>query len=68
MVLVKFRSSEDAEHVTKKLKKMKTFINELIECIEDDEDEFDDDVEYRENSSMYRSGSSIGNRYRYRQK
>ena len=70
MVVVRFRSSEDAEHVTKKLKKMKMFINELIECMEDkyEEDDYDDEVEYREQEAMYRKGgsSSSGTRYRYR--
>lgn len=76
MIVVRYRSSEDTEHTLRKLKKMKRFVGELIECMEDehsreDDDEYDDDAEYREMEEMERGQyrgqyRGSGGRYSYR--
>ena len=72
MIVVKYRSSEDTEHTLRKLKKMKRFVGELIECMEDehsreDYGDYDGDVEYRDMEEMERDQyRGRGGRYNYR--
>lgn len=50
MVVVRFRTEENAKELLRKLKKMHKFTRELIECVEtkhEEDDEFDDES-YRE--------------------
>jgi hypothetical protein len=46
MMVVRFRSESEAKDTLKKLKKMKSFVKEMIECFED-KIEDDDDEDYR---------------------
>ena len=46
MMVVRFRSESDAKDTLKKLKKMKMFVKDMIECFEDKIEE-DDDEDYR---------------------
>lgn len=68
-MVVRFRSESDAKDTLKKLKKMKMFVKEMIECFEDKIEE-DDDEDYRYDDEEYermneRGGSSY-RRGRYR--
>lgn len=45
-MVVRFRSESDAKDTLKKLKKMKMFVKDMIECFEDKIEE-DDDEDYR---------------------
>lgn len=77
MIVIKFRSSDEAGHTLLKLKKMKKFVNELIDCMEEEEKydyherreshgyEDDDDVEYREDPMRHERVRHDG-RYAYR--
>ena len=47
MVVIRFRSNEEHEHMLKKLKRMNKFTDELIDCFEDKVE--DDDESYRYN-------------------
>lgn len=48
MVIFRMRGTSDSKEVLRKLKRMHNFTKELIECVEDDEIDFeDDDEEYR---------------------
>ena len=54
MMVVRFRSESEGKDTLKKLKKMKAFVKELIECFEDKmDDEYDDDEDYREDDEYY---------------
>jgi len=46
MMVIRFRSESEAKDTLKKLKKMKSFVKEMIECFEDKIEE-DDDEDYR---------------------
>ena len=68
MMVVRFRSESDAKDTLKKLKKMKMFVKEMIECFEDKIEE-DDDEDYRyddEYEHMNERGGSSYRRGRYR--
>lgn len=47
MKIIKFRSNSEHEDILKKVKKMKKFASDLEECLEDMIEE-DDDFDYRE--------------------
>ena len=69
MVVVRFRGESEAKDTLKKLKKMKLFVKEMIECFEDKLED-DDEEDYRYDDEDYehmneRGGSSY-RRGRYR--
>lgn len=45
MVILRMRGTSDSKEVLRKLKRMHNFTKELIECVEDDDMDFDDDEE-----------------------
>lgn len=68
MVVVRFRNSEEHEELLKKVKRMKKFVSELEECLEDGmEDDYgfrehkgaweEDEMNQRGRYSRYRMGS-----------
>lgn len=69
MIVVKYKSAEEAKHLLHKVKRMKKDIEEVMECLEEKlaESENDYDDEYDEPSyrsdALYRGGSY---RSRYR--
>lgn len=66
MMILKYKSAEEARHLISKVKKMKKEIEEVIDCLESkeyDEDDYDD----YEDEPMYRGGyrrSNSTSRYR----
>ena len=68
-MVVRFRSESDAKDTLKKLKKMKMFVKDMIECFEDKMEE-EDDEDYRyddeEYERMNERGGSPYRRGRYR--
>ena len=51
MVIVRFRDKEEHKDMMKKLKKMKEFIEEFEDCLED---KYEDDDEYEFRGGSYR--------------
>ena len=68
MMIVRFRSESEAKDTLKKLKKMKMFVKDMIECfeekIEDEEDDEDNDEDYRYDEDEYEHMNKRGGRYR----
>ena len=63
MVILRMRGTSDSKEVLKKLKRMHNFTKELIECVEDDDMDFeDDDEDYRYSER----GRMMDRRGRYR--
>ena len=52
MKIIRFRSNSEHEDILKKVKKMKKFASDLEECLEDMMEE-DDDFDYREDEEEY---------------
>lgn len=63
MMVVRFRSDSEAKDTLKKLKKMKMFVKEMIECFEDKIEEDEDDEDYRYDDEYDRM-SEHGGHYR----
>lgn len=69
MVVIKYKSAEEAKHLLHKIKRMKKDIEEVMECLEEkmyesegyDEEEYDES--YRGNTSYRGDGGSF-RRYR----
>ncbi len=69
MIVLSFRTKKDKEHLLKKAKEMEAYASELVECLEEAkngyEDEYEDDYEYSERG--YRGATSaMRGRYGYR--
>lgn len=63
-MVVKFRSESDVKDTLKKLKKMKMFVKDIIECFEEKIEE-DDEEDYRyDDEDRYERMSEHGGSYR----
>lgn len=60
MIVVRYRTEADERSMLSKLKKMKSHIEDFIECIENKDgeyEEYEDEDEYYERNNMSRRGS-----------
>jgi len=68
MVIVRYKSAEEAKHLLRKVKRMKKDIEEVVECLEEKMEEMEgDESEYDYEEPMYRGDTSYrGGSYRSR--
>lgn len=69
MIILSLRSKKDKEHLLKKAKEMEAYAAELVDCLEEAKDSYDEDEEYAERTYYRRSEErepSFRGRYGYR--
>ena len=77
MIIYSLRSSKDKEDMLRKAKQMERFAAEFVDCIENSEEEYDDEMRYNERDDRYEERSNmrdgslyrryrINNRYSYK--
>lgn len=65
MTMIEFKSKKHKDHLLNKTKKMKEYVDDILECLENSDYEYDD-YDYDERRYKDEEEHEMRNRYNYR--